>query len=89
MAIEVIRVLLNTISRQDVSGISVEIHEQVADYLNNKKRRDIASFEEQGTVDINLVSRTDVSPEHLIMRCTDATGNEVKIMAENGSKSRK
>lgn len=89
MAIEVIRVLLNTISRDDVSGISVEIHEQVADYLNNKKRRDIASFEEQGSVDINLVSRTDVGPEHLIMRCTDATGNEVKIMAENGSKSRK
>mgnify|MGYP006908271520 FL=1 len=81
--------MLNTINREEVAGISVEIHEQVADYLNNKKRRDIASFEEQGGVNISIISRTDVSPEHLIIRCTDSTGNEVKIMPENGSKSRK
>lgn len=89
MAIEVIRLLLNTINREDVSRIVVEIHEQVADYLNNRKRKDIALYEEQGTVDINIISRTDVSPEHLGFRCLDTGGNEVKIMAENGSNSRK
>ncbi len=89
MAIEVIRLLLNTISRDDVASIAVEIHEQVADYLNNRKRRDIASFEEQGSVKIEIVSRTDVSPEHLGIRCHDPSGNEVKIITENGSNSRK
>ncbi len=89
MAIEVIRMLLNTINRDEVAGIVVEIHEQVAYFLNNKKRRDIAMFEEQGSVKIDIVARTDVSPEHWSFRCNDPGGNEVKINTENGSNSRK
>lgn len=82
MAIEVIRLLLNAINREEVSRIAVEIHEQVADFLNNRKRKEIALYEEQGNVKIDLASRTDVGPEHLKLRCLDTSGNEVKNLTD-------
>ena len=88
MAIEVMRLLMTYAHRAEVRRVTIEIHERVANYLNNRKRKEITSIEESSNVTISIQARTDVGPEHLILRCTDEIGSEVKIPALPGSKSR-
>ena len=87
VAIEVVRLLLNSVHRENVSRITVEVHDRVAAYLNNRKRRDLIRFEEENNVAIHISSRADVSPEHLQIRCFDASGTELKFMVAEPSKS--
>ena len=88
MAIEVIRMLLTYGHQETVSKITLEVHERVANYLNNRKRRELSKIEEQSNILITIVSRTDVNPEHLDFRCFDATQNEVKIQPETSNSKR-
>jgi ribonuclease E len=87
VAIEVVRLLLNSIHRENVSKITVEVHDRVAAYLNNRKRKDLIRFEEENDVAIHINSRADVSPEHLQIRCFDTTGSEAKFGSPEPSKS--
>jgi ribonuclease E len=87
VAIEVVRLLLNSVHREGVSRITVEVHDRVGTYLNNRKRRDLIRFEEDNQVSIHISSRADVSPEHLQIRCFDGTGTELKFLAPEPSKS--
>jgi len=88
MAIEVIRLLMTYAHRTEVRRISIDIHERVANYLNNRKRKEITSIEDGSNVTIAINARTDVGPEHLVIRCTDEIGSEVKFPPPPGSKSR-
>lgn len=81
MAIEVMRLLLTASPRKDVSKVTVDIPEKVANYLNNRKRREITNVEEHCNVSISINVRTDVGPEHLTVRCLDENGGEVRIPA--------
>jgi len=85
MAIEVIRNLLNVAHGADVSRITVEIHDRVAHYVYNKKRRELTEIEEQQEVSVLITSRGDVGPEHLVIRCEDAGGKELKLLGANAS----
>ena len=87
MAIEVMRLLMTSCNVDTVSRVVVDIHEKVANYLNNRKRRDVTRLEEQAGVDISINARTDVGPEHLHVNCTDASGSPVRIPRPVGSKS--
>lgn len=87
VAIEVVRLLLNSLHRENVSRVTVEVHDRVANYLNNRKRRDLLKFEEDAQVTIGIQSRTDVSPEHLIIRSFDSAGGELKFLTSEPSKS--
>ena len=87
VAIEVVRLLLSSVHRESVSKITVEVHDRVATYLNNRKRKDLIRFEEENKVTIHINSRSDVSPEHLQIRCFDGTANELKFAAPEHSKS--
>ena len=60
---------------------------RVAAYLNNRKRKDLIRFEDDNDVTIHISSRADVSPEHLQIRCYDATGSELKFASAEPSKS--
>jgi ribonuclease E len=88
VAIEVIRTLMTTVNRPEVKRVSIEVHERVANYLNNRKRKDITSIEETCSVMVTIGSRTDVTPEHLVVRCMDEIGAEVRISVPADSKSR-
>jgi len=59
----------------------------VGAYLNNRKRKDLIRFEEDNDVSIHINARADVSPEHLQIRCYDATGTEMKFATSEPSKS--
>ena len=87
VAIEVVRLLLNSIHRENVSKITVEVQDRVSAYLNNRKRKDLIRFEEESNVTIHISSRSDVSPEHLQIRCFDGTGTEIKFNSSEPSKS--
>jgi ribonuclease E len=79
MAIEVMRLLILAAQRDDVSRIGVTVHEEVATYLNNKKRREIARLEDDGEMAVQVYGRENVSPEHLTIECHDAQGRDVKF----------
>lgn len=79
VAIEVVRRLLNALHREGVARLTVEVHERVANYLNNRKRRELIQFEETSKAHISIVSRTDVGVEHLIVQTFDGTGQEMKL----------
>ena len=87
MAIEVIRNLMTTANQEDISQISIEIHERVANYLNNRKRKELTDLEANCNVKIIINARTDVGQEHMKLHCSDKIGNEVKFHVTAGSKS--
>ena len=53
--------------------------EDVADYLNNRKRHELARLEEEGEMAMQVVGVEDVPPEHLLIECRDADEREVKF----------
>ena len=53
----------------------------VADYLLNKKRKEVVRLEEAGQLTVQIRGQHDVPPEKLEFFCYDSNGNEVKIVA--------
>ncbi len=76
MAIEVVRLLLSAAHHDQVARITVEVHERVATYLNNRKRRDLIRLEEDNACSILIVPRTDIGPEHMVMKCYESSAAE-------------
>jgi ribonuclease E len=81
MAIEVVRLLMFAAQREGISRVSVTVSEDVANYLHNKKRREIARLEDQGNMTIQVYGKEEASPEHLVIECFDAGGREIKLPA--------
>jgi len=79
MAIEVVRKLLLRTHLEQVSKVTVTVEEEVANYLNNKKRRELAKIEDDNSAQIQVVSGEGLSPEYLKLDCFDANGREVKF----------
>jgi ribonuclease E len=79
MAIEVVRNLMVATHREEIVRVSVTVHDEVATYLNNKKRRDLARLEDAGTMTVQVFGREHVSPEHAVYECQDASGREVRF----------
>ena len=79
MAIEVVRLLILATQREGVARVTVTVADEVATYLNNKKRRELAKLEDEGSVIIQILGRENISPEHLVFECLDANGREVKF----------
>jgi ribonuclease E len=79
MAIEVVRKLLLRTHLEQVSKVTVTVEEEVALYLNNKKRRELAKIEDDNTVQIQIISGEGLAPEFLKLDCADANGREVKF----------
>ena len=79
MAIEVVRLLILASQRPEVARVTMEVAGEVADYLNNKKRRELARLEDEGEMTVQLLATKGVGPEHLAIQCRDAEGREVKF----------
>jgi len=82
MAIEVVRKLILCAQTPNVARITVTIEEEVANYLNNKKRRDLVQLEQGNNVEVQVVSGEGLSPEFLKVDCLDANGREVRTAFE-------
>jgi len=79
MAIEAVRLLLLASQRPEVAGVTVTVAGDVAEYLNNKKRRQLARLEDDGKMTVQLIGAKGVAPEHLGIECRDAEGREVRF----------
>jgi ribonuclease E len=65
MSIDVMRMLQLAAHREDVNRIEARVHEDVANYLLNKKRKEIAHLEEAGNLQVIITGAIGVSPETL------------------------
>jgi ribonuclease E len=79
MTIEVIRMLLLAAQRPDIARVTVTVAEDVAEFVNNRKRRELTQLEDQGKMVVQVVGAKGVSPEHLLIECSDPEGRTVKF----------
>jgi len=79
MAIEVIRLLLSATQEERVRTVRVFVEDEVARYLNNKKRREIARIEDIGDFMVHIVGESGVSPERLKIEARDAADQELML----------
>ncbi len=79
MAIEVVRKLIMCAQQPNVARITVTVEEEVANYINNRKRRELMHMEDEHHVQVHVVSREDLSPEFLKFECVDTNGREVRV----------
>ncbi|MDX1946905.1 MAG: Rne/Rng family ribonuclease [Pirellulaceae bacterium] len=79
MAIEVVR-LLNLASQQPrIARVTVRVCDEVATYLNNKKRRDIMQVEDEAHMVVQILGSENHYPEHLEIECRDVEGRELTL----------
>jgi ribonuclease E len=78
MSIEVVRVLMLASQDSAVALVKLQVHESVAAYLNNRKRREINELEEAGSMTVQIHGSSTVYPEHLELDCQNSDGQTVK-----------
>jgi ribonuclease E len=79
MTLDVIRMLLLASQLPRCKSVTVRVHESVASFLNNQKRRELNELEGDGKLEIRIRGSESVYPEHLELDCRDEKGNEVKL----------
>lgn len=89
VAIEIMRTLITAASRPDLEQLTVEVQYEVADYLSNRKRRELNQIEDKSELSINVRGRTDVSPNHVIIDARDSAGHQFRIPVPGDSQNGK
>ncbi len=79
MAIEVVRMLILATQYPDVAKITVTVADDVATYLNNRKRRELSRLEDENKISVQVFGAETASPEYLAIECHDSQGREIKI----------
>ena len=79
MAIEVVRMLMLASQLPYIASITVRVNQEVASYLNNRKRKEISHLEEEGKLKIHILGAEALFPEHFEMECRDGDGREIPV----------
>jgi ribonuclease E len=79
MAIEAVRLLILASHQEGLARVTVTVAEEVATYLNNKKRRELSKLEDDTGIIIQVFGREEATPEFLSIECHDANGREMKF----------
>ena len=79
MAIDVVRTLIVIAQKPAIVRVAVTVATDVADYLNNRKRHELARLEDEGSMNVQVVSDEHAGPEHLVFQYWDADDREVKF----------
>ena len=77
LSIEVMRLIQLASCKENIHRIEVHVTESVADYLQNRKRREIARLEEAGEMSVLIYGKPGTPPESLRFVCFDKNDNEV------------
>ena len=78
MALDVIRKLIMCCQNEKIAKLSVTVEEEVASYLNNRKRRELMNLEDEHELQVLVLSREDVSPEYVKIECEDGSGRTIR-----------
>jgi ribonuclease E len=81
------RALITAASREEIEHLTVEVEHEVADYLSNRKRREINSLEDECHLTISIRARTDVTPNHIVIDARDSAGHQFRIPIPGDSQS--
>jgi len=86
MSIEVERLLMMACQMPNASRVVVRVNENVAGYLNNRKRREMIQLEESAGVSVQILGSDTLFPEHLEMDCRDKDGTLIPLhfLSERG-----
>jgi ribonuclease E len=79
VGLEVVRRLIAARQRPQTAKVNIAVSEEVADYLNNRKRYEIARIEQENNLSVKIIATKGVSPEYLIFDCRDREDHEVKL----------
>jgi ribonuclease E len=79
MSIDVMRMLQLAAHRDHVHHVEIRVADDVANYLLNKKRGEIARLEESGNIQVQIKGSAAAPPETLEFICYDNNNNEVKL----------
>ncbi len=79
MSIEVIRMLMLASQQPHIARVTVRVNDEVASYLNNRKRKDITQLEDEGGMSVQILGGEDLYPEHLELDCRDDKGQEISL----------
>jgi ribonuclease E len=79
MSLEVMRLVQLAAHRDHVHKVGVKVSEDVASYLQNRKRKEISKLEESGEINVQITGVPGGPPEMLEFGCFDNNGHEVKF----------
>ncbi|MEO1991871.1 MAG: Rne/Rng family ribonuclease [Pirellulales bacterium] len=79
MAIEVMRTLQLSATKDTVARLDIEVHDEVATWINNRKRREMAHFEEKTKIQLHVGGKDGVAPEHLVFEACDNEGRSIRF----------
>ncbi|MDZ7617009.1 MAG: Rne/Rng family ribonuclease [Patescibacteria group bacterium] len=79
MSLEVVRLLILAGQRSAIARVVISVVDEVAYYLNNTKRHELARLETEGQMKVQIVGLKGVPPEHLGFECFDTEGRDVKF----------
>jgi len=77
MCLDVMRNLMLAVQMPQATQIYVTVADDVADLINNRKRREIVRMEEESHKQIQIIGAKGVSPEHMVIECRDAEGRQL------------
>ena len=80
MSIDVMRVLAFAAHREEVRRVVVAVSPEVAAYVNNRKRREIAKIETDSNLSITVHAEPGVPRDHLHLDGFDGQNIEVRIL---------
>jgi ribonuclease E len=89
MSIDVMRMLQLAAHRANIARVQVQVAEEVAHYLLNKKRKEIARLEEEGQIQVAVAGQAGASPETLEFLCYDNNNNEIKFLTYEETRPRR
>src|SRR5262249_51639216 len=79
MSLDVIRLVQVAACRDYIRSVEVTVTEEVANYLHNRKRKELAHLEQVGHMTVQITGKPGAAPETLVMTCYDQNNNEVKL----------
>ncbi|MEC7501723.1 MAG: ribonuclease E, partial [Planctomycetota bacterium] len=65
MAIEAVRMLMTAAHHPDAVQIDIQVAEDVATYLNNRKRQEIAQMELEAEISVQILGKEGFAPEQI------------------------
>jgi ribonuclease E len=79
MSLEVFRAAVLAAQKPNVVKIQVTLAGDIVEYLNNKKRSELADLERECNVEIVIRMQVDAWPEHLEIECFDVNNKPVQV----------
>ncbi|MFL5330892.1 MAG: hypothetical protein ACJ8C4_18500 [Gemmataceae bacterium] len=79
VSIDAMRLIQLASFREPIRRIELRVHSDVATFLLNRKRRELAHFEEKGGLQVVITGSREVSPERLETICYDGHNSEIPL----------